>query len=133
MKDQSITLGLEALFLTKECQHKILNFFVFGVKSSFLPSSPTLKKSKVAQRCQNCDSEILVSKFLAQMLISCVTLGKSVYGALHPLIHKAKTMPYRQVMRLLVTANSHNYGRQRVIRETEKATSCRILIPWSSI
>lgn len=43
-----------------------------------------------------------------------MTLGKSfVCTAFQLLIHKAKSMPYRQVMRLLVTANSHDDGRQR--------------------
>lgn len=78
MKDQSITLGLDALFLTKECQHRILPLLVSAVNSFFLTRDPTLTKSKLVQRCQNCDSEILVLKFLAQTLASCVTLGKSL-------------------------------------------------------
>lgn len=57
---------------------------------------------------------MLVLKCLAHTEISCVTLGKSfVCTALQLLIHKAKTMPYRQVRRLLVTANSHDDGRLR--------------------
>lgn len=43
-----------------------------------------------------------------------MTLGKSfLCTALQLPIHKAKSVPYRQDMRLLMTANSHPDGRQR--------------------
>lgn len=71
------TLELEALFLTKEYQQGGWGFSVVFLNSFLLPRDPTLTKSKLVQRCQSCDSETLVLKFLAQTLTSCVTLGKS--------------------------------------------------------